>query len=477
MTTYLIDHFASEQMGYQNAIIYEDVQDWSRFGFRKLKASCLPIPQKKLQWIGLQDSYSAADTSTWSDADYAGLIKLDGENYYKSIYAALNHDHKLYALKLMKPYFINAKSIIDDEMNCQVRHCSHICNGVTVEEQANYPILHLIPVSKNVYMYARGCSPSTVFDVILKKTQIGELITSKLLDVLKQTTTKAELETWEILHSGECVRCKDCGNGQYNPYCNKYGYLDDSSQLILPDGKCFLCLTECPQNYYLDHPLRFAGCERFAVPGLFDNVHNYQCKKCPTLIFIDSERTATLSHLHPDPLPQFSGLYIVAGCGEENSGYEHFETSVTGTHFYTSVSVTDDSFVTSLNEQTREFKKYLPFHKLLPVCPPLHFYDVQLDGCGLEEATSVIVDGLKLYFNKYQGFDASTNEAKCCKPCNTCGIGDGLKRDMKNWQQCSGSSITDSQAYCTERCSTGSFESKNNTCELCTTCAGDAMLR
>ena len=104
--TEIIDHFASNAMGYQNAIIYEDVQDWSRFGFRKLKASCLPIPKKKLQWIGLQDSYLAADTSTWSDADYAGLIKLDGENYYKSIYAALNHDHKLYALKLMKPFFV-----------------------------------------------------------------------------------------------------------------------------------------------------------------------------------------------------------------------------------------------------------------------------------------------------------------------------------------------------------------------------------
>ena len=46
-TPEIIDHFASNEMGYQNAIIYEDVQDWSRFDFRKLKASCLPIPEKK----------------------------------------------------------------------------------------------------------------------------------------------------------------------------------------------------------------------------------------------------------------------------------------------------------------------------------------------------------------------------------------------------------------------------------------------
>jgi len=367
----IIDRFASERMGYQNSIIYEDVQNSPRFGFRKLKASCLPIPEKKILWDGPLESYSPADTSTWSNADYADLIKFDGENYYKSIYAALNHDHKLFALKLMKPYFINAKSTIDDQTNCQVRHCSHICNGVTVEEQANYPILHLIAVSKNVYMYARGCSPSTVFDVILKKTLNGELITSKLLDVLKQTTTKAEIETWDILHSGECVRCKDCGNGQYNPYCNKYGYLDDSSQLILPEGKCFMCLNTCPDGNYLSHPLRYAGCERFAIPELFDNVHNYKCKKCPTLIFIDAPRTATSSNLHPNPLPAFPGLYVVAGCGE-NSDYEHFETSVTGTHFYTSCAQnTYTSNTGTANGAANNASLFPRLARAAPACPGL----------------------------------------------------------------------------------------------------------
>lgn len=465
----IIVHFASERMGYRNAIIYEDAQRSPRFGFRKLKASCLPIPEKKLQWISAQKSYSADETSLWPDQNYADLVTFTGDNYYKSIYAALNSEHKLYALKPMKQYFVNYKTVVDNQISCQVRHCSHICNGVTIEEQANYPILKQIALNKNVYEYARGCSPSTVYDIIMKK-QDDEITLSPLIDILKESTSEAELESWTLLQSGECVRCAECSSGQYNQFCNKYGYTHASTgELITPAGKCETCDTTCAANEWIYHSIRYAGCERFTVSGVFDNVYNYQCKQCPKLIFIDPERAATISSLHPNSLPQYAGLYVVAGCGNLNS-YDHFSTSPeTGSHYFQASTILDDA----LDEQTREFKTFLPFYKLLPVCPPLFWYDSEADGCGLDQQTSQTIDGLKMYFNDYAGF--TTTEAKCCKECNTCGLGDGLKRDLRNYRQCSGSTIIDTQAFCVARCATGSFQNDNDECEQCQLCGGDAF--
>jgi len=47
-TPKFIDDFQSDTMGYQHGIITENLE---HFGYRELKASCLPIPEKKLKWI------------------------------------------------------------------------------------------------------------------------------------------------------------------------------------------------------------------------------------------------------------------------------------------------------------------------------------------------------------------------------------------------------------------------------------------
>jgi len=100
--------------------------------------------------------------------------------------------------------------------------------------------------------------------------------------------------------------------------------------------------------------------------------------------------------------------------------------------------------------------RYSPSSALLPFCPP-GFY-VNDDAGALSEATS----------------DWSIQRCVLCKTC------DLPKRRSVSWQQCSGTTTTDTESRCQDGCAVGFYESKAETgagqCKPCQNCEYGAVV-
>lgn len=248
----------------------------------------------------------------------------------------------------------------------------------------------------------------------------------------------AEFAGWELKHHGNCVECKICDNGKYNPTCNVFAENTD------PAGVCNDCKTSCGGDMFLWHKEGLRGCTPLAASRRGRVLSDYECKSCPTWI-----RRA-------------GNMYTVLGCGfKENFGWWRMVTL----QVQEQTLQKNEVLAMQAYEHPDVQVAFKPFHALGTYCPDGHFFDATITGCSFKPET---VFGLH---NDDMTFGYEPYRLQCCRLCETCDS-DRYRMTAK-YKECTGEQTEDTQSSaCGDRCESGFYvkDEAQLECVACTEC-------
>ena len=342
-------------------------------------------------------------------------------------------------------------SIISDKDMYKIQQRSQAYDEVPefhtlIRSATNCTLTPCAAVCEEHFQYSPGCGAQEIDPVKIwvLVDNVAQPYTG-LTNVQKQT----ELYTYH----GTCQLCATCLKGHYNDRCNVYNTAN-----INPAGSCLPCLSRCPEaGFFMHHSERDGGCHappaaHMAAEGNWKIKENYECRRCPTWV------------------KSGNNMSIVTACG---LGQKYLGWAWNGDG--SKLVVVEKNILQFAGfagwEQDRrelgnDWQNYRSFTRdLVPYCPLDYFYDESIAQCNLNEGTQYKVPGKD--FSVLYG--TSAYNPNCCRLCRVCPS--TQKKDMANWQRCTGNTLSDTQTNCVSRCGSGYWENITETeCHRCSTC-------